>query len=192
MGPLYYIYRDYYKRTEEYLTCDIVNNFFLARTKALLEHPWDERLKLAEHWDYFWTHKGSLKVALHRHVFVGHEHGGDQRYDRYRNRAKRYLQLFLIKHGLKERVLEFKLKVRLKSKSTKTKKTTKLKRLKKLKKLKKLTKLKKAQRTTKKGHKRSLAAKRLRRKLWGAHGRRSVRSRSNRRKSLRRKRVRRR
>lgn len=39
--------------------CDICRNFFLAKTQALLEVPWDDALKLSEHEDFFWRFKQS-------------------------------------------------------------------------------------------------------------------------------------
>lgn len=40
-----------------YGQCDICRNFFLAKTKALLEVGWDNELKLAEHEDFFYRFK---------------------------------------------------------------------------------------------------------------------------------------
>lgn len=37
--------------------CDIVRNFFIARTSSLLECPWDNQLKMREHEDFFWRYK---------------------------------------------------------------------------------------------------------------------------------------
>ena len=48
------------KHCEEFLTiwnCDIVRNFFLATTKSLLNVPWDNNGKMAEHQPYFWEYK---------------------------------------------------------------------------------------------------------------------------------------
>jgi GT2 family glycosyltransferase len=43
----------------KYTKCDICKNFFLAKTKALLEVPWDSKLKLSEHEDHSWRFKQS-------------------------------------------------------------------------------------------------------------------------------------
>lgn len=39
------------------IQCDIVKNFFLAKTQALLDSPWDEELKVCEHEDFFYRFK---------------------------------------------------------------------------------------------------------------------------------------
>lgn len=44
--------------------CDIVRNFFLAKTDSLLKVKWDENLKATEHEDFFWRAKHvGLKVG---------------------------------------------------------------------------------------------------------------------------------
>lgn len=43
----------------KYTKCDICKNFFLAKTEALLNVPWDEELKLSEHEDHSWRFKQS-------------------------------------------------------------------------------------------------------------------------------------
>jgi len=37
--------------------CDIIRNFFLARTDSLLDVKWDDNLKLCEHECFFWRYK---------------------------------------------------------------------------------------------------------------------------------------
>ena len=39
------------------LQCDIVRNFFIAKTESLLNVKWDENLLLGEHEDFFWQYK---------------------------------------------------------------------------------------------------------------------------------------
>lgn len=44
--------------------CDIVKNFFIAKTESLLKSPWDMDLKLGEHEDFFWrAKKKNLRVG---------------------------------------------------------------------------------------------------------------------------------
>jgi len=38
----------------EFTKCQVVSNFFLARTQCLLENKWDNELKLLEHEDFFY------------------------------------------------------------------------------------------------------------------------------------------
>jgi len=37
--------------------CDIVRNFFIARTRTLIESPWNNNLKLCEHESFFYEYK---------------------------------------------------------------------------------------------------------------------------------------
>jgi len=37
--------------------CDIMRNFFIAKTATLLDVQWDNNLKLGEHEDFFWRYK---------------------------------------------------------------------------------------------------------------------------------------
>jgi len=47
-----------------FIKCDMVKNFFLAKTQALKESPWDEELKLSEHEDFFWRMKQTDWVVI--------------------------------------------------------------------------------------------------------------------------------
>ncbi|RFU64423.1 glycosyltransferase [Peribacillus saganii] len=81
---------------------DNVANFFLAKTDKLQNHIWDERLKLGEHWDFFLSHKGNLKVAMHPEIFLFHTNDrSNGEYNEYRNREYEfYRQMFMTKHGI--------------------------------------------------------------------------------------------
>jgi len=48
-----------YKEKEKYvsISCDIVRNFWIARTAALIKVPYDEQLIMCEHEDFFWRAK---------------------------------------------------------------------------------------------------------------------------------------
>lgn len=61
---------------EGYGTCDMILNFFLAKTEVLKKHRWDERQKVAEHTAYFWEHRGKIKVGYTPAVSVWHNPGG--------------------------------------------------------------------------------------------------------------------
>jgi len=41
----------------EFISCEVVANFFLAKTQCLIDNPWDNNLKMAEHEDIFWRLK---------------------------------------------------------------------------------------------------------------------------------------
>ncbi|MEH7353350.1 glycosyltransferase family 2 protein [Neobacillus drentensis] len=79
---------------------DIIHNFFLARTDTLKRYPWDDRLKVKEHEDYFLTHKGKIKVALHPEVFIYHNQTRTESYNKFRGRDRIYYPLLKEKHGI--------------------------------------------------------------------------------------------
>lgn len=63
------------KSKVQYRICDITFNFFLARTKDIVDQKWDENIKVAfEHSDWFITvKKAGLKVAYTPEVTVVHK-----------------------------------------------------------------------------------------------------------------------
>jgi glycosyltransferase involved in cell wall biosynthesis len=82
---------------------DIVNNFFLARTTSLLQYTWYKPLKTGgQHLDFFLTHKGKLKVAMHPKIFIYHfRDRSNKEYKRYRSRGnKTFNPMFMNKHGI--------------------------------------------------------------------------------------------
>ena len=89
--------------------CDLIVNYFMARTESILPYPWDERMKIGgEHGDWFLTLKDAgLHVVLVSGVHIrtqpvnpAHE---DRRYGSFRNRAKNLgHRIFLKKRGVSE------------------------------------------------------------------------------------------
>lgn len=83
--------------------CELVKNFFVARTDALLASPWDENLKLFEHEDFFYRFKqAGFKVAWTPDVtgeYVDHKPAD---YNRYRQRMYTEFKAILQKkYGIK-------------------------------------------------------------------------------------------
>jgi glycosyltransferase involved in cell wall biosynthesis len=67
--------------------CELIPNFFAARAETLIAHPWDERLKLAEHSAFFWKWRSSLKVGFTTTVAVDHRQYRPEHYQELRMRA---------------------------------------------------------------------------------------------------------
>jgi glycosyltransferase involved in cell wall biosynthesis len=80
--------------------CDVVPNFFMARTGALRRVKWDDALKIAEHKEFFLRAKGNVKVASCDHVKVMHQPERTRYYNRYRNRGQQYWNLVRKKHQI--------------------------------------------------------------------------------------------
>lgn len=71
-----------------YELCDIVPNFFVARTEQIQAiGGWDEELKLHEHEEFFFraTQKG-LRIGFCPNVRINHWHARSRRYSQYRLR----------------------------------------------------------------------------------------------------------
>ena len=58
------------KETNFY-SCEIVRNFFIAKTRSLLDVKWDNELKLAEHEDFFYRFKLAKKKVMWTNTVVG-------------------------------------------------------------------------------------------------------------------------
>ena len=78
---------------------DFCSNIFVAKTDTLGEYPWDEELKMGEHFAYFYEHQGKLKIGI-SDVEILHCHIDNQDYQPYRSRAVRYVKQYLVKKGL--------------------------------------------------------------------------------------------
>lgn len=86
--------------------CDLVNNFFIAKTESVLAMGgWDNALKMGEHEDFFLRAKQSgLKVAYLPGFGTRHYPAipvKNSAYNQYRVRASGYKKLFVKKHGFK-------------------------------------------------------------------------------------------
>lgn len=92
---------------EELTICDLVNNFFIARTESVRKMGgWDAELKMGEHEDFFYRAKQhKLKVAFLKGFGTGHYPAipvKNSAYNQYRVRAAFYKSLFVKKHGFKK------------------------------------------------------------------------------------------
>lgn len=86
--------------------CDLVNNFFLAKTDAIKSMGgWDKSLKMGEHEDFFLRAKQSgIKVAFLNGFGIQHYPAipvKNSSYNQYRIRATSYKKKFAEKHGFK-------------------------------------------------------------------------------------------
>lgn len=92
---------EFVKPDREVIRCDIVHNFFMANTQAVVTKTggWDPRFKVLEHTDFFWTAKTSgLKVAFTPNVSVNHTNARPARYIYYRQtRKNRYFRMLFEK-----------------------------------------------------------------------------------------------
>ena len=90
----------YVAKTEE--PYEFVFNFFLGRTETFRTVKWDEELKIGEHTAFFFEHRGKLKISYVGEVEVEHKQVKTPEYLKYRNRAWKFLDVFLKKYNLKE------------------------------------------------------------------------------------------
>jgi len=84
--------------------CDIVRNFWLARTESLIQVPYDEQLIMCEHEDFFWRFKqAGMKVGCTNLVNGLYEKGQNtSEYDKLRQQNFRIgMQRLKNKYSLK-------------------------------------------------------------------------------------------
>ncbi|HNQ92345.1 MAG TPA: glycosyltransferase, partial [Alphaproteobacteria bacterium] len=70
------LYLNSYQRGKDFeghIKYDFVLNFFLARTKTLLDYPWDDALKIREHEAFFWNLKQhNIPITAISNVSISH------------------------------------------------------------------------------------------------------------------------
>jgi len=79
---------------------DFGPNLFLMRTAKVREFPWDERLKVGEHFAYFHKHRGKLRVGFTDKISMDHLSIEDDFYRSFRDRAARYRSLYMRENGI--------------------------------------------------------------------------------------------
>lgn len=90
----------------EYQESDLVLNFFIAKTKTIMDNPWDNDLKLQEHTAFFYSIKNkNVKVAFTNKLSVRHCPIQNRKYKNLRSRN--YTHVFMEKNNLKKIVATF-------------------------------------------------------------------------------------
>ena len=84
----------------DYKKCDIVLNFFIAKTEKIKEFGWDNSLKLAEHTAFFYDNKDKISVGFTDLVSIKHEKLRDENYERFRNRGSFFFNEWLKKKDI--------------------------------------------------------------------------------------------
>lgn len=83
---------------------DFAPSQLLAPARVLRRHPWDESLKIGEHFAYFYAHLGNIRVGYTDAVSIHHEPIRNPLYDTYRGRALDYVRTFMRRHHLRRRI----------------------------------------------------------------------------------------
>ncbi|MFI5215585.1 MAG: glycosyltransferase family 2 protein [Candidatus Limnocylindria bacterium] len=96
-----------HQRTRAWSVCDLVENFYLARTQRVREMGgWDERLKVSEHADFFLrAQRAKLKVGYTPLAGVDHVHLRRERaskdYEPFRaDRQHEFRRIWIAAHGI--------------------------------------------------------------------------------------------
>lgn len=85
-----------------YQPCDIVRNFFLAKTKTLLDIKWDNKLKLFEHMDFFYRYSQKHKVYFTDYIKADYISKDNEFYHKYRHcRKSEFTRIFHNKYNIK-------------------------------------------------------------------------------------------
>lgn len=96
----------FYEKTQDYVTCDLVHQFFLAKTNAVQQiGGWDDRLKTADHADFFIRVKQAhLKVGYTPRARVDHVHRRDERFSKdykaFRTRMSEFRKIWIEQHNI--------------------------------------------------------------------------------------------
>jgi glycosyltransferase involved in cell wall biosynthesis len=83
---------------------DFIPNCFLAKRDILLKYKWDERLKLGEHFAYFYEHRGKIRIGFNPRVVIGHIYESSIRYAEMRGRAKDYVFQYMREKGINKKI----------------------------------------------------------------------------------------
>ena len=101
----------FYEKTDKYIRCDLVHQFIIAKTEPIRQlGGWDNRLKTADHADFFIRAKqSSLKVGYTPLARVDHVHRKDERfskdYAKFRTRMSEFRKIWVEKHHI-ERIIQ--------------------------------------------------------------------------------------
>lgn len=80
--------------------CDLVRNFFLAKTETLLDIRWDDNLKLAEHEDFFYRFIQKYKVYFTESIEANYIKNKQGEYGNYRFRLGTFQQQCCRKYNI--------------------------------------------------------------------------------------------
>ena len=84
----------------EYKKCDIIVNFFIAKTEKIRSFGWDNDLKLAEHTAFFYDNKTNLNVGFTDLISINHKKIRYDDYNQYRNRGNYFFNEWLKKRNI--------------------------------------------------------------------------------------------
>lgn len=83
---------------------DFIPNIFLAKTAVLLQHSWDESLKMGEHFAFFYDYLTKVRVGFTSLVKIKHEHIDNEKYKPFRDRALTYVKQYMEKKNIRKRI----------------------------------------------------------------------------------------
>ncbi len=89
-------------KSNRFVKCDMVLNFFLAKTDIIKNHGWDNDLKLAEHTAFFFEHKDKINVGYTQEISINHQKVLEGNYIKFRTRAKNFLNDWMIKKNIEQ------------------------------------------------------------------------------------------
>lgn len=98
----------FHVRTKDYVKCDLVHQFFIAKTETVRQMGgWDDRLKTADHADFFIRVKqAQLKVGYTPGARVDHVHRRDERfskdYEAFRTRMSEFRKIWIEQHNIQK------------------------------------------------------------------------------------------
>lgn len=91
------------KRNENGLY-DYIPQIFIARREVMLNHRWDDRFKIGEHFPFFFEHFGKLKIDYTDTVSIQHKHISSPEYKTFRQRGWEYGKQYMREKGIKKKI----------------------------------------------------------------------------------------
>lgn len=86
----------------DYKVCQLVPQFFIAKTKAIQENGWDPQLKTAEHSAFFFDNREKFKVGFTDSVSINHSQITNKEYSEFRKRGEYYFKFWLRKQKIRK------------------------------------------------------------------------------------------
>jgi phosphorylcholine metabolism protein LicD len=98
--------KDFIKKNDFYTECNLILQFFIAKTSAIQKNGWNNELKTGEHLAFFYDNINKIKVGYTELVSINHLGVRDKDYSIYRNRAEDYFNDWACQKGI-EKVIKF-------------------------------------------------------------------------------------
>jgi UDP-glucose 4-epimerase/phosphorylcholine metabolism protein LicD len=85
-----------------YKKCQIIPQFFIAKTEVIKKYGWNDNLKIAEHTAFFFDNRNNFSVGFIENVSVNNNSSSNEEYANYRNRGNYFFKKWLETHNIRK------------------------------------------------------------------------------------------